>query len=273
VELHYYEKGKRGDKVVVFIHGSASDASVWLNQLNLVASRGYHGIAIDLRGHGDSYKLKKPLSQVKLDFDTHVHDVTETLEKLKILKIEHKKNEEKDVLSLDAEGSAKQKISLVTHSFGGIIAVELASRYPHLIDRLILASLPARLNYPMDKFLHALLGKPLSFIQAHLDFFKKLPLRSRYRSGILTDAQVLREIYKHVKSWNSFRKLARLQTKVYLSVGRFDIVANPVLVYKLHQINKKSEFELFKWSSHAIMEDEPEKFQKWLLDCISETID
>lgn len=270
--LHYYEKGEKANKVIVFIHGSASDASVWLNQLNLVASKGYHGIALDLRGHGGSEAKKTSLSQVKLDFDTHVHDVTETLEKLEILKIHHKENKSEDLIELDEKGSSLKKITLVTHSFGGIIAVELAERYPQLIDKLILASLPPKLTYPMDKFLQALLGKPLSFIQANLDFFKEIPLRSRYRSGIVTDAQVLREIYKHVKNWDSFKKLPRLKPKIYFSVGRFDTVAYPPLVLKLHELSKNSEFKLFKWSSHAVMEDEPEEFQDWLLDCISDEI-
>ena len=32
---------------------------------------------------------------------------------------------------------------------------------------------------------------------------------------------------------------------------------------------KNAEFELFKWSGHALMEDEPEKFILWLIKCIS----
>jgi pimeloyl-ACP methyl ester carboxylesterase len=245
--LHYYERGERKNHTVLFIHGSASDASVWLNELNFIASRGFHCLAFDLRGHGDTQHLIQPSEKVRLDIDTHVHDTIETLKHLNIT----------------------GPITIVTHSFGGLVAIYLAERYPDLVSRLVLICLPAKLILPIKFFLGALLGKPLYFIQAHLDFFKKTPLRPRYKSSITTDAQVLREIFKHVKSWNSFKKVPRLKQKIFFAAGRFDFVSPAHLIYALHEKTKNSNFELFKWSSHALMEDEPVKFQEWLYFCLS----
>ncbi|MDD9898303.1 MAG: alpha/beta hydrolase [Candidatus Melainabacteria bacterium] len=251
--LNYYERGNKNDPLVLFIHGSASDATVWLNEVNILAAKGYYCIAFDLRGHGDTRLMIQPKAHVKIDIDSHIQDVKETLKELGI--------------------AHDRKITFVTHSFGGLVAVNFAERYPARVDRLVLVCLPPKLIFPISTFLKVLLGKPLEFIQANLDFFQQTRLRSRYKSSILTNAHVLQEIYKHVKTWNSYKKVPRLVNKIYFAAGRFDLVAPAPLVYRLHQMTIGSDFEHFKWSGHALMEDEPEKFQAWLLKCVSEPLE
>jgi pimeloyl-ACP methyl ester carboxylesterase len=164
-----------------------------------------------------------------------------------------------------------REVMIVTHSFGGLVAVNLAELYPTLIKKLVLVCIPPRLVFPISSFLKLLLGKPLDFIQKNLDVFQKSPLRSRYKSSILTNAHVLQEIYKHVKKWNGFRKVPRLKNiKIFFAAGRFDLVAPAPLIQRLHMLTFNSEFELFKWSGHALMEDEPQKFQDWLLKSIKD---
>jgi pimeloyl-ACP methyl ester carboxylesterase len=239
--------------VVLFIHGSASDATVWLNELNIVAAQGYHCLAFDLRGHGETRLMQQPREHVKIDIDSHIHDVVETLTYLGIF--------------------PERQIAVVTHSFGGLVAVNLAEQYPELVKKLILVCIPPKLVFPISSFLKILLGKPLEMIQKNLDFFQQGPMRSRYKSSILTNAHVLQEIYKHVRRWNSFRKLPRLQKcKVYFAAGRFDVVAPAPLIHRLHLLTFHSEYELFKWSGHALMEDEPQKFQEWLLHCVQDNL-
>lgn len=265
--LHYYEKGRRGDPVVLFIHGSASDATVWLNELNIVASRGFHCIALDLRGHGETRSLMQPLEHVKLDIDTHLDDVQETLDHLDIIRTRF--NKDKDQEQWLTTDRAHKKIIIVTHSFGGMVAINIAERYPDLVDKLCLVCMPPKLIFPMKDILKFIVGKPLEIIQKNLEFFQFSPLRSRYKSSVTTNAHVLREIYKHVRTWNSFRKTARIHCQVHYAAGRFDLVAPVWLIYRMHQRTPGSTFELFKWSSHALMEDEPEKFRTWLLNCLS----
>jgi pimeloyl-ACP methyl ester carboxylesterase len=249
--LNYYEKGNKENPVVVFIHGSASDATVWLNELNLVAAQGYYCLAVDARGHGETRIMEQPREHVKIDIDSHIHDIVQTLEYLEIF--------------------PNREVTIVTHSFGGLVAVNLAELYPELIKKLILVCIPPRLVFPISSFLKLLLGKPLDFIQKNLDVFQKSPLRSRYKSSILTNAHVLQEIYKHVKKWNGFRKVPRLKNmKIFFAAGRFDLVAPAPLIQRLHMLTFNSEFELFKWSGHALMEDEPQKFQDWLLKSIKD---
>ena len=242
--LNYYQRGNKDDAVVLFLHGSASDATVWLNELNIISSKGFRCLAFDLRGHGETREKVQPNTVTKLDLDTHVFDVKDTLDYLGI----------------------HENVIIVTHSFGGIVAINLAEHYPDLVDRLITVCLPPKLIWPIRKFLGALLGHPLSFIQAHLDLFQQTTLRPRYKSSIMTNAHVLREIFKHVKNWNCYRKISRLKQKIFFAAGRFDLVAPAHMIFQVHERTPYSEFELFKWSSHALMEDEPDKFHKWLLN-------
>ena len=248
--VNYYEKGRKGNPVVIFIHGSASDATVWLNELNLTAAKGFHCIALDMRGHGETRLMDQPKAQVKIDIDTHINDLIETLEYLEIF--------------------PQHKISIVTHSFGGIVAINFAEQYPQLVDKLILICLPPKLISPVKEFLAVLIGSPLKIIQANLDLFHKTPLRARYKSSIMTNADVLREIYKHVKNWNGLRKIPKLNAEIFLAAARFDFVAPAHLIYRVHELTPNSEFKLFKWSGHALMEDQPEEFREWLLHCISD---
>ena len=250
--LNYYEKGRRTDPVVLFIHGSASDASVWLNELSVVSAKGFYCLSVDLRGHGETRVMSQPKAHMKIDIDSHIQDVRETLDHLDILD--------------------KRKVTIVTHSFGGLVAVDLTEQHPEMVDKLILIGLPPKLIFPISTFLKVLLGKPLEIIQKNLDFLQNTSLRPRYKSSIMTNAHVLQEIYKHVKVWNSFKKVPRLRPKVFFAAGRFDVVAPSYLVYRLHLATMNSEFELFKWSGHALMEDEPEKFKRWLLKCIENTM-
>lgn len=261
--LHYYEKGKKGDEVILFIHGSASDATIWLKELSIVAAHGYHCIALDLRGHGETKDMAQPLEHVRLDIETHLHDITETLEYLGLLK-----SIKEDELFLEKGATGNHEMTIVSHSFGGVVAIDLAERYPNLIEKLILVALPPKLMLPVKYFLEFMLGKPLEIIQRNLDFIAKLPMRSRYKSSITTNAHVLKEIFNHVKNWSGFKKLPKLKSEVFFAAGRFDYIATAMSIYRLYQRVPGSKFKLFKWSSHAIMEDEPLKFQHWLMDCI-----
>ena len=55
-KIHYLEVGKEDQPSIVFLHGASFKAKTWqdLGTLKLIAEKGYHAIAIDLPGFGDS---------------------------------------------------------------------------------------------------------------------------------------------------------------------------------------------------------------------------
>ena len=111
-----------GRPTVVFLHGSGFDHTVWSLQSRFFAFRKYSVLALDLPGHTRSEG--PPLESIEAMADW-LRDVVE---------------------ALDAN-----KLSLVAHSQGCLVALEYASRYP---DRLRSMSLvTSGLATPVNDFL------------------------------------------------------------------------------------------------------------------------
>ena len=55
-KIHYLEAGETNTQPILFLHGASFRAQTWqdLGSLQLVAEKGYRGIALDLPGYGDS---------------------------------------------------------------------------------------------------------------------------------------------------------------------------------------------------------------------------
>lgn len=55
-DLSYLEKNERSNKIVFFIHGNSGSSRTWNNQLKSKLLKDYRLIAIDLPGHGNSFR-------------------------------------------------------------------------------------------------------------------------------------------------------------------------------------------------------------------------
>ncbi len=97
------------DPVVLLVHGAGMDSSVWSLQTRYLAYRGYRSVAVDLPGHGGSDG--EPL--------TTIGDMAEWIKRF-----------------IDA--AVFGSVHLVGHSMGTFIGLELAARYPELVDGLVL---------------------------------------------------------------------------------------------------------------------------------------
>lgn len=135
--LYAYTGGKalRADQpTVVFIHGVLGDHSVWVLQSRFLAHHGWNVLAIDLPGHGLS-----------------AGEAPESVEQAA-----------QGVLDLlDAAGV--RRAALVGHSWGSLIALEAASRWPARVSHLALVNTaspmrvsPALLQSALERPLEAL---------------------------------------------------------------------------------------------------------------------
>jgi long-chain acyl-CoA synthetase len=107
-------------KTIMFVHGFAGCAETWEYQIN--AFTDYHIIIPDLRGHGQS---DAPFSEyIMEEIVEDLHAVYKTLD-------------------------FPEKFILVGHSFGGSICVEFATKYPELLEKLILLSTAG--EYPLSR--------------------------------------------------------------------------------------------------------------------------
>lgn len=113
-EIAYFDEGE-GD-VVLLIHGFASNAHTnWINVgwTQLLIDSGYRVIAIDNRGHGESQKF---YNQDDYLLEKMADDASALLTHLNI-----------------------SKAHVMGYSMGSRISATLASRYPEMVDKLILA--------------------------------------------------------------------------------------------------------------------------------------
>jgi pimeloyl-ACP methyl ester carboxylesterase len=113
-EFHYEEKGS-GEKLIL-IHGSASDRRTWSKQMDAFC-KNYHVIAYSRRYHWPSKKIKEGDDY---SMKQHVEDLTEAIKYF-----------------------ADQPVNLIGHSYGALMAIELACKHPEFIKKMVLAEPPA----------------------------------------------------------------------------------------------------------------------------------
>lgn len=133
VDLFYEEAGGDGAPVLL-VHGWCCDHAYFAPQLKHFANRGHRVVAVDLRGHGKSDKPHQPYTmQVFAD------DLAWMCERLDLA-----------------------KPVVVGHSMGGIVAFDLAARYPDLPSAVVMLDaavvLPSAARAAIPAFLEELRG-------------------------------------------------------------------------------------------------------------------
>ncbi len=108
-DVGFRRAGKGNDERVLLIHGLAGSSKTWDDVMPTLAER-YDVIAPDLMGHGES---AKPVGDYSLGaFASGLRDMLAVL--------------------------GVPSVTIVGHSFGGGVAMQLAYQHPELVDRLVL---------------------------------------------------------------------------------------------------------------------------------------
>lgn len=143
---HYKTKGL--GEILFFIHGWSSDCDVWQAQLDYFYNH-YKVVTIDLPGHGKT-------GWKEINFNLMVNDLYQILAQF------------------------EQKINVVATSFGGAIAIKLASDFSDSVKRLILVSTSAKFMNA-DDFSAALGVKELSELRSLIKLYYPRGLLIFYR--------------------------------------------------------------------------------------------
>jgi pimeloyl-ACP methyl ester carboxylesterase len=99
-------------KTIVFIHGAAFDHSIWVMPARYFARHGYNVIALDLPGHGQSSG----------ELLTTIDSMSDWIV---------------DVISA-VVGDANASATVVGHSMGSLIAMNMAARYKATVEQIAL---------------------------------------------------------------------------------------------------------------------------------------
>jgi len=112
IKLNYIHLGQGTD--VVLAHGLASSLAFWYPGIVLPLRRGHRVTAYDLRGHGYSSMPHSGYTHMNM-----AGDLAGLVDRLGL-----------------------RKFHLVGHSFGGLVAISYARRYPQRLKSLVLADVP-----------------------------------------------------------------------------------------------------------------------------------
>jgi len=108
---------------VTFVHGAGGSSSIWFKQLREFKSQ-FNVLLLDLRGHGNSKPNLKDAFSDKYTFDSITHDIVEV--------IDHEKIEKSHFIGI---------------SLGTILIRNLAEKYPHRVESMVMGGAIMKLNF------------------------------------------------------------------------------------------------------------------------------
>lgn len=114
-----YSKIEGEGKPLLIIHGYLGMSDNWKSLATQFVSEGFQTHALDLRNHGRSFHSDE------FTYEVMVQDILEY-----------------------CQGNNLEKVSIIGHSMGGKLAMFFASKYPEMIDKLIIADIGPKYYRP-----------------------------------------------------------------------------------------------------------------------------
>ena len=247
-KLFFQEKGE--GETILMIHGWAFDSSVWRKQIDYL-SRSFKVIALDLPGHGHS-QYREGL------------DITKELLSL-INKLKYK------------------NLTIIGHSFGGVLALKLALESPGLIKRIILVNTSLKFRntnglqlgldeqdiYKMKKFLEKEYPKIL------LVFYRWLFTEEERKSSNFKDVwreisnkdtwpqkEALSFMLSMIEQEDLVDKLDNMEIPTLTTYGTHDPICSTRAAENMKQRIKNSTLKCFQQSGHLPFLMHAEDFNK-----------
>jgi pimeloyl-ACP methyl ester carboxylesterase len=144
IRLHVVEAGPKDGKIIILLHGFPETWRCWKSQIEPLAEAGFRVIAPDQRGYNLSDKPHGVMAY-------------------------HLEKSTADALGIIL-ASGREKASVAGHDWGGIVAWQLAERYPQVVERLAILNAP----HP-GVVLPAALRDPSQFVRSLYVLFFQLP--------------------------------------------------------------------------------------------------
>lgn len=194
VRLAYYEAGanNRAFPPIIFCHGFPEIAYSWRHQLSALAKQGFHTIAIDQRGYGQS---DCPPAVQDYDLACLTGDLTGLLDHLGI-----------------------EKAVFCGHDWGGIVTWAYPLRAPHRVAGVIGLNTPYSKRAPMD---------PVALFEKRFgpDFYI-VQFNRNQTADVVMDKDVertLRCLYRLPQSQTQAGEAARIGMSMTAQIEAFDV--------------------------------------------------
>ncbi len=242
---------------VTFIHGAGGSSSIWHKQIKAL-SKQYNLLLIDLRGHGNSTKMKLPVSTY--NFELLGNDILEVLDHLSI-KTSH----------------------FIGISLGTILIRDLAERFPHRVQSMILGGAVMKINLRGQLLIH--LGKTFRKVIPYLMLYRLfawviMPRKSHRTSRNIFINEAKKLYQKEFIRWfaltsklNPVLRLFRLRPSsipTLFIMGKEDHMFLPS-IKKLVQLQKNVQLIVIPNAGHVVNIDQPLLFNNSVLHFLNQT--
>lgn len=236
----YYETNitDAQNPVIFFIHGVGGDLDAWQYVKDKLLPKGFSSITMDLRGHG---KSGHPFSFKKYKLSNFIEDAIKIMDFEKI-----------------------EKVILIGHSLGAVLATHIALARPERIEKLILISSsyspPPYFKIPGALLLCnalALLSPPPIYPKHSIyppeKFHKdveifgliKTIIRNSLKSYLLSSKEILKT---NIKS-----DLKNIKTPTLIISGNKDTIFPAPISENIHSQVPNSKLEIIKNANHVIV--------------------
>ena len=202
----------------------------------------YRVISYQLRGEDNCFALRRPF-----DLQDLVGDLAELL----------------DWLCLENP-------TILGVSFGGILALEFAARYPHRLDRLVVQGVGARFEQGLiQQIASTVLNRfPLPADNPFVNQFFNLLFGSRQDNAALvefvtrqvwqTDQSVMAHRFRLVESFNMDAKLRKIRVPALVLAGERDVLVSPRSLARLCDGLRDAHFTRLPGCGHLAFVTRPE---------------
>jgi len=261
-ERIFYEVFGSG-RCVVLIHGAWASHKWWKNQIPVLSKR-YKVIAVDLRGHGLSSELKKPIS-----IDEFSNDIKAILEKEEV-----------------------EEVALIGWSMGGIISMRYAIEND--VKALVLIATRAHKNYRYDPVrdyierfeenLYKMMSSPYELAKLADDNYRTKVLKEELKEVLSKNVPrelldwMIEEIKKFpgdplnvalsVSGYELGDRIKEIKAPTLIIIGDEDKVIDPSLSLRLKEI-PNSEVVVLRGAGHYLILERAEEVNTHIISFLN----
>ena len=233
-QIVHYEVLGRG-RPLFFLHGWVGSWRYWVPTMQAISIQ-YRAYALDFWGYGDTSKIID-----KYLLESQVALIDQFLNNLGI-----------------------SKVALVGHGLGAVSSLIFASRFPHLVDRILLTGLPLGLYSVNPRFRSSNIYELSDWLLARLP-----NIEAALNEAPKTDINAFLTSLDGLQNANTLDAARELQTPCLLVYGQNDTAVQPPPSEILDELPESSHTVFFDQSGHFPMLEEPSKFNRLLSDFLT----
>lgn len=248
----YYRYLDKKHPWLVFLHGGTGCMAAFFNQEKFFMKKGFSLLFIDLRGHGKSDKGE---TKEFFEFRNFARDVKAVLNKLGV-----------------------SKATVIGHCFGSLVAQEFVSRYPRMVDKLVLINsglVPFKnkaLRIFIKLFARLMTLAQLGGKKGHPDYSKQVGRQDISPRGVLCDlvysgSKTFLFTYEASADFKSPIK-RKVEKPTLLIHGKRDIIIPYRNSFELQKVFPNSTVKLLD-TNHISVFNDPDEVNKCIIDFLT----